>query len=113
MRCHPFLYRTFFAGHLFVLAILLTSSASAADKVSSGSPGPAVVTASAAVAAGSPEDSLQACLARIPKDATVGQRMIAEQSCRRDEGIDNPFKRPAVAKRVDGQLRPVSLTSWL
>jgi hypothetical protein len=36
-------------------------------------------------AAGALEDTLEACLARIPKDATAGQRMMAEQSCRRAE----------------------------
>lgn len=38
------------------------------------------------VASGAAEDTLLACLARIPKDASAGQRMIAEQSCKRDEG---------------------------
>jgi hypothetical protein len=42
------------------------------------------------VAAGSLEDSLQACLARIPKDATAGQKMLAEQSCRRAEADRAP-----------------------
>lgn len=35
--------------------------------------------------AGSASDSLQACLSRIPDDATAGQRLLAEQSCLRDE----------------------------
>jgi hypothetical protein len=38
-----------------------------------------------AAAAGHADDSLQACLARIPSDASAGQRMVAEQSCQRDE----------------------------
>jgi hypothetical protein len=37
------------------------------------------------VAAGAVEDSLNACMARIPKDASAGQRMLAEESCRRDQ----------------------------
>lgn len=37
------------------------------------------------IAAGAVEDSLNACLARIPKDASSGQRMLAEESCRRDQ----------------------------
>lgn len=37
------------------------------------------------VASGAVEDTLPACLARIPKDASAGQRMYAEQSCKRDE----------------------------
>lgn len=36
------------------------------------------------IASGSAEDSLDACLSRIPKDASSGQRMLAEQGCRRD-----------------------------
>jgi hypothetical protein len=35
--------------------------------------------------AGTQGDSLEACLARIPKDATDGQRMLAEESCQRDQ----------------------------
>jgi hypothetical protein len=43
-------------------------------------------------AAGAVEDTLQACMARIPKDASIGQRMIAEQSCRRDETERKPYE---------------------
>jgi hypothetical protein len=45
----------------------------------------APATGTAAIASGAVGDSLEACLARIPKDASTGQRMIAEQSCKRDE----------------------------
>ncbi len=41
------------------------------------------------VAAGSVEDSLEACMARIPKDGSAGQRMLATETCERD----NPRKR--------------------
>ncbi len=34
---------------------------------------------------GTTGDSKQACLDRIPSDASSGQRMLAEQSCERDE----------------------------
>lgn len=37
-------------------------------------------------ASGTSGDSLQACLSRIPSGASAGQRMMAEQSCQRDEG---------------------------
>lgn len=37
------------------------------------------------VASGTQGDTLEACMARIPKDASVGQRMLAEQSCQRDQ----------------------------
>ena len=37
------------------------------------------------VAANSIDDTLKACLARIPKVATAGQHLLAEQSCRGEE----------------------------
>lgn len=37
------------------------------------------------IASGAAEDTLNACLARIPKDASAGQRMMAEESCKRDQ----------------------------
>ncbi len=72
-----------------VLSLVLSSS-----QVTLGAPGdqaaksiaPAQPTQGmSAVAAGAVEDSLKACLARIPTGTTPGQRMIAEQSCQRDE----------------------------
>jgi hypothetical protein len=36
-------------------------------------------------ASGTSGDSLQACMSRIPSGASAGQRMMAEQSCQRDE----------------------------
>ncbi len=39
------------------------------------------------IATGSVEDNLDACMARIPKDASAGQRMLAEESCRRDQAL--------------------------
>ena len=38
------------------------------------------------VAPGAVEDTLKACLARIPESATAGQRILAEHSCRGEEG---------------------------
>lgn len=36
-------------------------------------------------ASGAVEDTLKACLARIPEGATAGQHLIAQESCRRDK----------------------------
>ena len=36
------------------------------------------------IAAGVEEETLDTCLARIPQDATAGQKMMAEHTCRRD-----------------------------
>ena len=38
-----------------------------------------------AAASGTQGDSLQACLSRIPQDASAGQRLIAQRSCERDQ----------------------------
>jgi hypothetical protein len=37
------------------------------------------------VASGAVEDTSNACMARIPNDASAGQKMLAEESCRRDQ----------------------------
>jgi hypothetical protein len=42
-------------------------------------------SANTRAASGSAGDTLEACAARIPKDASDGQRMLAEESCRRDQ----------------------------
>lgn len=39
------------------------------------------------IAAGVEEETLDTCIAHIPKDATAGQRMLAEQTCRRDFSV--------------------------
>lgn len=44
------------------------------------------------IAAGAVEDTFKACMSRIPKDASIGQRMIAEQGCMRDESDRQPFE---------------------
>lgn len=36
---------------------------------------------------GTQGDSLDSCIARIPKDATDGQRLLAEDSCQRDQSL--------------------------
>ena len=46
-----------------------TASTKSGDRVSSGTQG----------------DTLEACMGRIPKDASAGQRMLAEESCKRDQ----------------------------
>jgi hypothetical protein len=49
--------------------IVGTASTKSGDRASSGTQG----------------DTLDACMARIPKDASAGQRMLAEESCKRDQ----------------------------
>lgn len=60
------------------------SGSSMSGTVSSGAPS-APTEGVGAAASGAQEDTLQACMARIPQDASAGQRIIAQQSCERDE----------------------------
>lgn len=92
MHRHSLIHHAILAGTFVLLSGLLATSAQTADKASAFSALPAASIPGNALAAGASEDSLQACLARIPKDATTGQRLIAEQSCRRDEGDRKPFQ---------------------
>ena len=43
-----------------------------------------VTTGPNRVSQGTQGDTLDACMARIPSDASAGQRMIAERTCQRD-----------------------------
>jgi hypothetical protein len=74
---------------IFSVIVLAAACSTPAEKPGPPTPAaaPSVTKASGlgTVAAGSPEDTLQACLARIPADATPGQRLLAEQTCRRDQ----------------------------
>lgn len=68
---------------------LLFAAACATDggsgQSSADSSGAAPAKGLGRIAVGAVEDTLQACIARIPSDATAGQRMLAERSCERDQ----------------------------
>lgn len=55
-----------------------TSSAAASDSRSQAN------SSKNRIAAGVEEETLDTCVAGIPQDATAGQRMLAEQTCRRN-----------------------------
>lgn len=55
------------------------------EKLHQGMVGIAVAKSANRASAGTQGDSLDACMARIPADATVGQRLLAEESCKRDQ----------------------------
>jgi len=76
---------------LFVSATL-PFSAEAADGMANKPALPTAAVVQSSAAAGSVEDTLQACMTRIPKDASLGQRLIAEQSCARDDNDRKPFQ---------------------
>lgn len=68
-----------------VLASTLLVASCAGPKEGTGGAPSAPVAAMERPATGTSDDSLAACMARIPEDASAGQRMFAEESCRRDE----------------------------
>ena len=83
--------RMFCVVFLLFAASWVAVSAQAADPLPvTRAPGSAT-TIEPRIAAGAVVDTLKACMARIPKDATIGQHMTAEQSCGRDERDRNPF----------------------
>ncbi|QPD02544.1 MAG: hypothetical protein Nkreftii_000318 [Candidatus Nitrospira kreftii] len=47
--------------------------------------GTAIAKSGGRASAGTQGDSLESCVARIPEDATAGQRMMAEETCARDQ----------------------------
>lgn len=110
------------------LTILLTGFLAAAPlqaqdrEPATLAPGSNAIT-EADIAAGSVEDTIEACKARIPKDASIGQVMMAEQSCWRDEnerkpvqaipgarstGLTSPAEQRSVVKHADRASMVVS-----
>ena len=84
--------RQYGTGVFLSLALLFTAACATdggtggSSAGSSGSSGTAAAPKGLGrIAVGAVEDTLQACKARIPSDATSGQRMLAERSCERDE----------------------------
>ena len=67
-------------ARILLSAVVLAASACATDGGSPSSSGD-----SHGIAAGAAEDTLSACLSRIPGGASAGQRMVAEESCKRDQ----------------------------
>jgi hypothetical protein len=85
--------RLFTIQAIWILAILSRGSSGLATTSAQGAE-PAMVApgSDADIAAGAAEDTLRACRARIPKDASIGQLMIAEQGCWRDEKDRKPVE---------------------
>ena len=92
MNTHSVIIRTILIAVLALIPWIAAPSAEAAGKAPKASAPPTQSEGRSSVASGASEDSQQACLARIPKDATAGQRMIAEHSCRRDQESRQSFE---------------------
>lgn len=67
------------------LSIWPTQPAQAADPLLRGARDLAPVGELNVLASGAAEDTLKACMARIPGVASAGQRMLAEQTCAGEE----------------------------
>lgn len=97
---------TLLSNRMFRAVLLLFAaswgavSAQAADPPSVARAPGSDTTNEPGIAAGAVEDTLKACMARIPKDASIGQRMIAEQSCGRDERDRKPFQAVPGARNI-------------
>lgn len=91
MKTTLFSKRVLCAVLLLFAASLVTVSAQGADQSPVMRAPGSDTTIDPGTAAGAVEDTLKACMGRIPKDASIGQRMIAEQSCGRDERDRKPF----------------------
>ncbi len=70
---------------LAVLSIPLAQPAQAADPLVKGAMGFAPNGELGVMASGAAEDTLKACMDRIPEVASAGQRMLAEQTCTGEE----------------------------
>jgi hypothetical protein len=77
--------RIILVASLALIPWIAAPIADAAGKAPKASAPPTQSEGRSTVASGAVEDTRQACLARIPKDATAGQRLIAEDSCKRDQ----------------------------
>ena len=84
---------------LFALSVLLFVPVTQATEPSTVVPNSEAAT-DRETAADAAEDTLGACMARIPKEATLGQRMVAEQSCWRDQNRREPFESVPGARKI-------------
>jgi hypothetical protein len=69
------------------LSMRSTQSAQAADLLVERTMGFATVAELDVMASSAAEDTLKACMARIPAFASAGQRMLAERSCAGEEEV--------------------------
>ena len=80
--------RTAISGAFMVSLFIVswsTASVHAADQATKETAKPTPKEGLSAIAADSIDDTLKACLARIPEVATPGQRLLAEQNCHTEE----------------------------
>lgn len=85
MKVSQFIKRMGIVASLALIPCISPLSTYAADQPAGEATPATSVAGLGEAASGAVEDTLKACLARIPKDATDGQRMIAQDTCKRDQ----------------------------
>lgn len=94
----------FFIQRMILIASLLLAMEEIARATQAADQPPAATSESLPApsdsASGAAEDTLNACITRIPKDASIGQRMIAVESCQRDEADRKPIQAVPSAQHV-------------
>lgn len=86
MRSHVTMKRLVMFSCVMALSPWAVPVTHAADALVEGTMVLAPTPALGEMAAGAVEDTLKACLARIPAEASVGQRLLAEQNCAGEDG---------------------------
>jgi hypothetical protein len=86
MRSHLTVKRLVLFTSVLSISLWGVPSTYPADALVEGTTVLAPTEALGVVASGAAEDTLKACLARIPAEASAGQRMLAEQSCAGEDG---------------------------
>lgn len=84
---------------VFILG--LAACATEQGSMTGSSTAPSAPSGAAGRGAADAAGELNTCLARIPKDSTAGTRMVAEESCRRDEGVRQDIVGTATTKSGD------------
>lgn len=86
MRSHMTMKRIVLLSCVLSISSWAVPLAHATDSLVEGVMVLAPIGALGVLASGAAEDTLKACLARIPAEASTGQRMLAEQSCAGEDG---------------------------
>ena len=81
MRIHLMMKRLVLLSFAMSISAWATLPSHAADALVEGAMVLVPEGALGRVASGAVEDTLKTCMARIPQEASVGQRMLAEQGC--------------------------------
>ncbi len=85
MRINHFMRNMVLVASFALFAGLPALSTQAADQMAGAATPTAYEGELSIMAAGAVQDTLKACLARIPKDASAGQQMMAEQGCEQED----------------------------